>query len=32
LQWDDELGSFGKGKNPGIVMIDSKFELSRKIF
>jgi cytosine/adenosine deaminase-related metal-dependent hydrolase len=31
LQWDDELGSFEKGKKPGVVLIDSKFETSKKI-
>ena len=31
LQWDDELGSFEKGKRPGIVLIDSKFESSKKM-
>ena len=32
LQWDDELGSFEKGKKPGVVVIDSKFETSKRIF
>jgi cytosine/adenosine deaminase-related metal-dependent hydrolase len=31
LQWDDELGSFEKGKKPGVVVIDSKFEISKRI-
>jgi len=31
LQWDDELGSFEKGKRPGLVAIDSKFETSKRI-
>jgi len=31
LQWDDELGSFEKGKNPGVAVIDSKFETSKRI-
>jgi len=31
LQWDDELGSFEKGKRPGVVVIDSKFETSKRI-
>jgi len=31
LQWDKELGSFEKGKRPGIVLIDSKFESSKKM-
>jgi len=31
LQWDDELGSFEKGKSPGVVLINSKFETSARI-
>ena len=31
LQWNDELGSFEKGKRPGLVAIDSKFETSKRI-
>ncbi|HMK19899.1 MAG TPA: amidohydrolase family protein [Chitinophagaceae bacterium] len=31
LQWDNELGSFEKGKNTGVVVIDSKFETSKRI-
>jgi cytosine/adenosine deaminase-related metal-dependent hydrolase len=31
LQWDDELGSFEKRKKPGIVVVDSKFEMSKRI-
>jgi len=31
LQWDDELGSFEKKKKPGVVVIDSKFETSKRI-
>ena len=31
LQWDDELGSFEKGKIPGVVVIDSEFETSKRI-
>ena len=31
LQWGDELGSFEKGKSPGVVVIDSKFETSKRI-
>ena len=31
LQWDNELGSFEKGKKPGVVVIDSKFETSKRI-
>ena len=32
LRWDDELGSFEKGKRPGVVLIDSTFEKSTRIF
>ena len=31
LQWDDELGSFEKGKKPGVVVIDSNFETSQRV-
>jgi len=31
LQWDDELGSFEKGKKPGVVLIDKNFGKSRRI-
>jgi aminodeoxyfutalosine deaminase len=31
LQWDDELGSFEKGKKPGVVLIDNDFETSKRI-
>jgi cytosine/adenosine deaminase-related metal-dependent hydrolase len=31
LQWDIDLGSFEKGKTPGVVVIDSKFETSKRI-
>jgi cytosine/adenosine deaminase-related metal-dependent hydrolase len=31
LQWDDELGSFEKGKRPGVVVTDSKLETSKRI-
>lgn len=31
LRWDDELGSFEKGKRPGIVVADSRFETSRRL-
>jgi cytosine/adenosine deaminase-related metal-dependent hydrolase len=31
LQWDDELGSFEKGKRPGAVAIDKDFENSKRI-
>lgn len=28
LQWDDELGSFEKGKKPGIVLLENNFDAS----
>jgi len=31
LQWDDELGSFEKGKNPGIVLIETTLEKSKRL-
>lgn len=31
LQWDDGLGSFEKGKSPGVVVIDSEFDTSKRI-
>ncbi|HEX4958963.1 MAG TPA: amidohydrolase family protein, partial [Lacibacter sp.] len=31
LQWDDALGSFEKGKKPGIVMVKDDFNSSRRI-
>ena len=31
LQWDNELGSFEKGKKPGLVIIDPNFETSKKL-
>ena len=31
LQWDDTLGSFEKGKQPGIVLIDDDFNHSKRI-
>src|SRR5258705_1354980 len=31
LQWDDELGSFEKGKRPGVVVIDKDFQVSNLI-
>ena len=31
LQWDDELGSFEKSKKPGVVIVDPKFETSKKL-
>jgi len=31
LQWDDELGSFEKGKRPEVVVIESNFNTSRRI-
>lgn len=32
LQWDDELGSFEKGKKPGVVVIEKDFNFSKKLF
>lgn len=31
LKWDDELGSFEKGKKPGVIVIDEGFETSTRI-
>jgi len=31
LQWDDELGSFEKGKKPGIVLIENDFSSSQRL-
>jgi len=31
LQWDDELGSFEKGKRPGVVVIEEEFSLSKRL-
>jgi len=31
LKWDDELGSFEKGKIPGVTLIDSAFNSSKRI-
>lgn len=31
LKWDDELGSFEKGKRPGVVLLDKNFNSSKKI-
>jgi len=31
LQWDDELGSFEKGKRPGVVLIENDFNSSKRI-
>lgn len=31
LQWDDELGSFEKGKKPGIVLVETDLAGSRRI-
>jgi len=32
LQWDNELGSFEKGKKPGGILLDPTFESSTRIF
>jgi len=31
LQWDDELGSFEKGKRPGVMLIDKNLNSSKRI-
>lgn len=31
LQWDDELGSFKKGKRPGVVLLTNDFNSSKRI-
>ncbi len=31
LQWDDELGSFEKGKKPGVVLIENDLSASKKL-
>jgi len=31
LQWDDDLGSFEKGKNPGVIVIDTATWRSRRL-
>jgi aminodeoxyfutalosine deaminase len=31
LQWDDELGSFEKGKKPGVVLLKDDFNSSKRI-
>ena len=31
LRWDNELGSFEKGKRPGIALLDPTFETSKRI-
>ncbi len=31
LQWDDELGSFEKGKKPGLCLIENDFSSSKKL-
>lgn len=31
LGWDDELGSFEKGKKPGVVLSDNNFSSSKKL-
>ena len=32
LKWDNELGSFKKGKRPGATLLDPAFESSTRIF
>ena len=31
LQWDDELGSFEKGKRPGIILIENDLSVSKRL-
>jgi cytosine/adenosine deaminase-related metal-dependent hydrolase len=31
LQWDDELGSFEKGKKPGVILIENDFSSSQRL-
>lgn len=31
LQWDDELGSFEKGKRPGVVLIEKDLSVSKRL-
>jgi cytosine/adenosine deaminase-related metal-dependent hydrolase len=31
LGWEDELGSFGKGKKPGVMLINSILDVSKRI-
>jgi cytosine/adenosine deaminase-related metal-dependent hydrolase len=31
LQWDDQLGSFEKGKKPGVVLIREDLSASRRL-
>jgi len=31
LGWGDELGSFEKGKKPGVVLSDNNFSFSKKL-
>jgi cytosine/adenosine deaminase-related metal-dependent hydrolase len=31
LSWENNMGSFEKGKKPGVVLIDSVFEASKRI-
>ena len=31
LQWDDELGSFEKGKRPGITLLNNRFSSSERL-
>ena len=32
LSWDNELGSFEKGKKPGVVMINENITISERVF
>jgi cytosine/adenosine deaminase-related metal-dependent hydrolase len=31
LKWNDELGSFEKGKKPGVVLMDEVFQFSQRL-
>ena len=31
LQWENELGSFEKGKQPGVIVIENDFSASKRI-
>ena len=31
LEWEDELGSFEKGKTPGVVLVQADLSISKRI-
>ena len=31
LRWENELGSFEKGKTPGVTLLDATFQASKRI-